>query len=238
MDGEGRAPRDWTLADQVYEQVLTRIVEGHYPEGARLPSETVLSEGLGVSRPVLRQALKQLRHDGIIVSRQGSGSYVQRRPDRAILTFAPVGSIADIRRTFEFRLIVEAEAARLAAQRWTDQDMAAMGTAFAALDRAVEAGTLGAEEDEAFHLAVCRASDNHYFPSVIASMHGQILAAMRLARSLTLTRPATRLRLVQAEHRAVLDAIRSRDGDGAHAAMAAHVGNARDRVFEGGPEAR
>ena len=236
MDGDQRAGRrDGTLADRVYERILTGIVEGAYPESTRLPSEARLSEALGVSRPVLRQALKQLREDGVVQSRQGSGSYVQKRPDRAILTFAPTGSIADIQRTFEFRAVVEAEAAALAALRWTDRGMARIEAAFAALDACIARGGLGAEEDEAFHLAVSHASDNHYFPSVIASMRAQILTAMKLARNLSLTRPAARLASVQDEHRAVIAALRARDADAARAAMRDHLRNARTRVFEGAP---
>lgn len=237
MDAEtARSGRDWTLADQVYEKVLTRIVEGTYPENARLPSEAALSDDMGVSRPVLRQALKQLREDGVIYSRQGSGSYVRKRPDRAILNFAPVGSIADIQRTFEFRMIVEAEAAALAADRWTDDDMAGIDAALDRLDACIAGGALGAEEDEAFHLAVCRAADNHYFPSTIASMSGQILAGMKLARNLSLTRPQARLSLVQDEHRAIRAALAARDPGAAREAMAAHINNARNRVFEGSHE--
>ncbi len=236
MGARAAPARDWSLADQVYEQVLTRIVQGQYPRNAKLPSETALSEDLGVSRPVLRQALKQLREDGVIVSRQGSGSYVQRRPDRAMLAFAPVGSIADIQRTFEFRAIVEAEAAGLAALRWTEATMAAMTRAMEVLDRTIAAGSLGSEEDEALHLAICLAADNHYFPSTITSMRSQIIAGMNLARNLSLTRPSARLTLVQNEHRTLMAAIAARDAAAARDAMRAHIVNARTRVFEGAPE--
>ena len=116
--------RDRTLSDRVYEEILTMIVSGEIPVGAKLPTEHALSQQLEVSRPVLRQALKQLREDGVIVSRQGSGSFVERRPEGAFLDFAPVGSIADIQRTFEFRAAIEGEAAYLAAERRTDAELA------------------------------------------------------------------------------------------------------------------
>ena len=91
---------------------------------ARLPSETELARRFGASRPVVREALARLREDGVIVSRQGSGSYVKRRPDPAVLRFVPVGSIADVQRCFEFRAGLEGAAAALAAERWEDADIA------------------------------------------------------------------------------------------------------------------
>ena len=73
------------------------IVNGEFAEHARLPAETDLARRFNASRPVIRAALARLRDDGVIVSRQGSGSYVKRRPDNAVLRFVPVSSIADIR---------------------------------------------------------------------------------------------------------------------------------------------
>ena len=84
------------LSGGIYEHIFERIVAGEFPGNARLPSETELALRLGASRPVVREALARLREDGVIVSRQGSGSYVRRRPDLAILRFVPVGSIADV----------------------------------------------------------------------------------------------------------------------------------------------
>ena len=107
--------KDWKLSDQVYERILSKIVDGAFPENSKLPTEIELSKRLEVSRPVLRQALARLREDEVISSRQGSGSYVMRRPAPQMLDFAPVGSIADIQRCFEFRAAVEGAAAALAA---------------------------------------------------------------------------------------------------------------------------
>lgn len=233
-DGRGPGGRDGSLADQAYEAVLTRIADGTYP--ARLPAEARLSAELGVSRPVLRRALGRLREDGVIRSRQGSGSYVERRPDRAVLRFAALGSIADIRRVFEFRRSVEGDAAALAAARRTEEGLSAMRAALSRLDRCIEEGLLGSEEDAAFHRAVAASAGNHYYEAALRGMASQVLAGMTLARSLSLTHPAERLRLVQDEHRAVLAAIEACDAPGAREAMRAHVEAARTRMFEGAPE--
>lgn len=229
----GRPVRDRTLSDRAYERIVSMIVSGEFSVGVKLPTEHVLSERLEVSRPVLRQALKQLREDGLVVSRQGSGSYVQRRPDGSVLDFAPVGSIADIQRTFEFRAAIEGEAAYLAASRRTDRDLQKLNDAYEELDRCVRENELGVEADEAFHAAICEAADNQYFASARNSMKPNIITGMNLTRNLSLTRPASRLELVQSEHLAILKAIKASDAEVARLAMRAHVENARKRVFEG-----
>lgn len=231
--GPGKPGRDRTLSDQVYEKILAMIMSGEKPVGAKLPTEHALSEQLQVSRPVLRQALKQLREDGVIVSRQGSGSFVQRRPEGAVLDFAPVGSIADIQRTFEFRAAIEGEAAYLAAERRTDADLAKLRALLVELDRCIRDGDLGVEADEMFHEQICATSGNQYFAAARASMKANILTGLNLTRNLSLTKPQERLELVQREHYQIFDAIRSGDAEAARAAMRSHVDNARKRVFEG-----
>lgn len=228
-----RARRDRTLSDNVYENILQMIMQGEIAVGEKLPTEHGLCDRLQVSRPVLRQALKQLREDGVIVSRQGSGSFVQRRPDSAVLEFAPVGSIADIQRTFEFRAAIEGEAAFLAALRRTDDDIALLKRSLDELDRCVMAGELGVNADEDFHVAVCGAADNQYFLRARTSMKSNILTGMNLTRNLSLTKPQERLELVQQEHFAIFGAIVDQNCDAARIAMRGHIENARNRVFEG-----
>lgn len=227
----GRPVRDRTLSDRVYERIVAMIAEGEFAVGVKLPTEFTLSERLEVSRPVLRQALKQLREDGLIVSRQGSGSYVKSRPDGSMLDFAPVGSIADIQRTFEFRVAIEGEAAYLAALRRTDRDLQKLHNAYDELDRCVQKNELGVEADEAFHAAICAAADNQYFATARSSMKANIITGMNLTRSLSLNQPVARLELVQLEHLDLLKAVEAGDADAARRAMRTHIENARKRVF-------
>ncbi len=221
------------MADRVYEKVLAMISSGEAPVGEKLPTEHALCELLEVSRPVLRQALKQLREDGVIVSKQGSGSYVQKRPEESVLDFAPVGSIADIQRTFEFRAAVEGEAAFLAAKRRSDEDIREMRAILADLDDCIRKGALGVDIDELFHEAVCKAAGNQYFAAARTSMKSNILIGLNLTRNLSLTKPVERMEGVQKEHYEILAAIEAGDEAAARDAMRLHVENARRRVFEG-----
>ena len=223
------------LSAGIYQRIFELIISGEFAVDSRLPAETELAHRFGASRPVVREALARLRDDGIIVSRRGSGSYVKRRPDTAMLRFVPVSSIADIQRFFEFRIGLEGAAATLAALRWEDDDLAEIRAAFDELEACIRDGRLGVDADERFHLAVAKATHNDYHVSVQRSLHPHITFGMNLMRNLSLLRTAERLRLVQDEHRAIVEAIAARDAEAAGAAMRTHIDNARQRMFDDAP---
>jgi len=221
------------LSDVVYDGIVSLIARGDLILNSRLPSETELSARFGVSRPVVREALQRLREDGVIVSRQGSGSYVKRQPDMAVLQFAQVSSLADVQRCFEFRAGHEAAAAALAAERWQEEDLQRMQEALEHLEQCVKSGTVGIEEDRRFHEAVAQATRNQYYISIQASLASHIATGMNITRQLSLLRTPERLRAVQMEHVGIFEAIRRREPDEARLAMQRHILNARQRMFEG-----
>ena len=229
-------PKPGRLSGAIYERIFTAIVAGDFSLNDRLPSETVLSQRFEASRPVVREALARLREDGIIVSRKGSGSYVLKRPDHAVLRFAPVGSLADIQRCFEFRAEIESAAAAVAAERRRPADLAAIKQAYSDLDICIAEGRLGVDEDIRFHAAIAEATRNQYYASVQTSLRSHIARGMTVMRNLSMLRPAARLGLVQAEHLAIVTAIEVQDAEGARRAMNTHIVNARHRMFDGAGE--
>lgn len=219
------------LVDRVYSDILGRIVAGELVEGQKLPTEQALTVRFATSRPTIREALSRLRADGIIATRQGSGTMVVRRPDPDLPRFTPLETISDIQRCYEFRIVTESGAAALAATMADEADLANIERKFRQLDTVIAEHTLGVQEDFDFHLAVARASKNQFFASVIASMRTQVVFSMNLMRNLSLVKTAERRKLVQAEHEAIVQALRRRDAPGAAAAMRAHLEGARDRMF-------
>src|SRR5579864_4650962 len=151
------------FADRIYEQILEQIVSGQSAIGDRLPSEDQLAKDHSVSRPVIREALSRLQADGVVVTRKGAGTFVQRQPGREFLRLAPIGGIADLMRCFEFRIGLEGEAASLAAQRRTEEQLAAIEEAFEELNRINATGQVGIQEDIRFHAAIADASRNQLF---------------------------------------------------------------------------
>jgi GntR family transcriptional regulator, transcriptional repressor for pyruvate dehydrogenase complex len=223
-----RAPR---LADQLYEEILGQIVAGTLPTGARLPSESQLGQLFGVSRPVIRETISRLQADGLVVTRHGAGTFVQRQPKVEFLRLAPIGSIADLMRCYEYRIALEGEAAALAAVRRTPEDLVEIDAALAALDGVIARGEVGVEADNLFHVAIARASHNELFTESLDALSSHIFAGMTVARNLSLGHSRTRLTLVQDEHRRIVEAIRAGDGEAARRIMREHIDNARARML-------
>ncbi|SPB13169.1 GntR family transcriptional regulator [Caballeronia novacaledonica] len=220
------------LADRIYSDILNSIVEGEFKEGDRLLTEHALAERFATSRPTVREALARLRADGIIVTRRGSGTVVGRRPDPDVRRFAPLETLSDIRRCYEFRIVTESGAAELAASKAEDDDIHAIRDAWDQMERVVEtAQGIGAKEDFAFHLAVARASKNQFFITALSFIEEQIEVSMNLSRNLSFVMTLERQRVVQREHLEVLEAIRARDAARAGKAMKAHLQNTLDRMF-------
>jgi DNA-binding FadR family transcriptional regulator len=228
------SPATGKLSDRVYDHVLGQIILGIFPVNSRLPSETKLAEQLEVSRPVVREALKRLREDSLIASRQGAGSFVMRSPAKNVSEFAPLQSIADIQRCFIFRIALEGEAAGLAARDHDAASLRRIEEALIALDRTLEDNILGLEEDIAFHRVIAEATGNRFFAETLSALRSQIAIGIRLNRNLSLIQPRKRIVAGQEEHRQVFKAIAARDEAGARQAMRRHIENARKRVFEGG----
>lgn len=220
------------LADRIYSDILNSIVEGEFKEGDRLLTEHALAERFATSRPTVREALARLRADGIIVTRRGSGTIVGRRPDPDVRRFAPLETLSDIRRCYEFRIVTESGAAEFAAIKADENALRAIQDAWDRLERIVETQQgIGAKDDFAFHLAVARASKNQFFITALAFIEEQVEVSMNLSRNLSLVKTLERQRLVQREHLEVLEAIRARDPARAGKAMKAHLQNALDRIF-------
>lgn len=220
------------LADRIYSDILNSIMEGEFKEGDRLLTEHALAERFATSRPTVREALARLRADGIIVTRRGSGTIVGRRPDPNVRRFAPLETLSDIRRCYEFRMVTESGAAELAARKAGEDDIRAIQDAWDRLERVVETQEgIGAQDDFAFHLAVARASRNQFFITMLSSIEEQIVVSMNLSRNLSRVKTLERQRLVQREHLDVLEAIKARDAARAGRAMRTHLENALARMF-------
>ncbi|MEM7566753.1 MAG: FadR/GntR family transcriptional regulator [Pseudomonadota bacterium] len=228
-------PKPARRSTRVYDEMLTRIAEGDWAVGDRLEPEARLAESFGVSRPVLREALARLRDAGLIVSRQGAGNTVAKRPEAApaVPMVAPLASVEDMQRCFEMRLTVEPDAAFYAALRRGADDLAALEAASDALAAVNADAALGGQEDVAFHRAVSAASGNRFYLAIIEQIGDHILQGILVNRALKQGQGEARVRKVVDDHAAIVTAIRAGDAEGARAAMHAHLTNAKARIFEG-----
>ncbi len=245
LSGSARAPlnavaRPQSLADETYRQLLMQLEMGLWQVGSKLPPEMALAESLGVSRPVVREALARLKADGRIETRQGSGAVVADRNKIAAFRFAKSGGVgttepeadaADIaeREMLELRQIVESGAAELAAKRRTDADVAAIHAAVDAMDGALEKKSDGSDVDDAFHNAIAAATHNAQLTKFVEFVGAQFSAS----RKATWDKTGYGVGITevgQDDHRAILKAIDGGDAAKAKRLSHAHVQRAIDRV--------
>lgn len=220
------------LADQLYGQLLEKIVVGELKEGDKLPSENEISRTFNVSRPVIREALLRLQVDGLVYSRQGAGTFVKARPPEALTKFAEPSDVASMLRCFEARLPIEGAIAGFAAQRATAADIAQIEDRLVAFEQQIKSAGIADQEDFAFHMAVAKATGNEVFVAILSSLNSAILAAIQVNLRITKSGSAERAQKVCDEHRAVFDAISTGDSVGADLAMRYHLHRARMRTTD------
>lgn len=211
-----------SAAEAVLADLRGGIERGELPVGGRLPSEAALGARYGVSRAVVREALRSCETLGLTRTRTGSGTYVIADQVPTTLTVGTYSS----RDLLEARPHVEIPAAGLAAARRT----AAQRDELRRLIREMEVERDPAHwvrVDTAFHAAIARSSGNAVFADLLATM------APALSRqSETLNLVAHRREAANAEHGMIVAAIDARAPQDAEAAMAEHLAQVRRAVEE------
>jgi GntR family transcriptional repressor for pyruvate dehydrogenase complex len=226
-------PRPAKLVDRVFEELRQRIQAGNYAPDTRLPGEHELAAMLGVSRPIVRDALGRLREKGIVYSRQGAGTFVHASVSpQSQLAYSPVKTIADIQRCYEFRLTIEPDAAFFAARRRDEAAITKIADALAEMRDATSHQLHRTDADFMFHRAVAEASNNHYYTASMDALKPHIAVGMHL-HGLTLMGPRLQLSRVFDEHEKIFQAVADGDADVARDTMRQHLEGSRDRLFEG-----
>lgn len=204
------APRRNRLVDQVITSMRQMIADGEWPVGERIPPEPELVASLGVGRNTVREAVGALAHSGVFEVRQGDGTYVSAPSEMSGVVRRRLAA-ADVRYAIEVRRAYELEAARLAATRRTAADLRKLDKAYAARERAWDAGDADhfVATDAAFHLAIVEAAHNPVLTELYVAFADSVHASLA-ARIGTRLEPAEYI-----DHGALLEAIRAQDADAA-----------------------
>lgn len=210
-------------SDQIIQQIQDAIRNGDLARGDKLPTERALCEQFGVSRSVVREAIKALDAMGLVESRQGSGIFVRNNPIESVsrafvLSVSPDAESVDC--LFEFRQSLEKEAARLAAIRATDQHISEIDEVLAWMDLrpAPDDWSTFAKVDIRFHHLVAEASGNPYLQVAIASVRDMSRDIVRV-----FSEHAGSLEEAMRHHQRILQAIRQHDPEAASIAMVEHI---------------
>lgn len=221
--------REPTLASRATSQLQALIVSRHLKPGARLPSERELGESLGVSRTVIREAVRALTAKGLLEVRVGAGTFV-RQPSVDVISellsiFMSHTSAGDISHghVHEMRRVLEIEMAGLAAQRRDESDLAEMRR----LVEEVAKPGISAEDyvraDVGFHKALARASKNPLFPIVLTSIEDLLVNVRVAARH-----DPDAQSLAVTFHARILTEVEKQSVSGARAAMEEHLDQSQE----------
>jgi DNA-binding FadR family transcriptional regulator len=229
-----RRPRG--LVNEVVESLSANIREGYLLAGAKLPTEAAIMARFDVSRTVVREALSRLQASHLVETRHGIGTFVleQQAADNFKITAEDFATIADVIQVLELRISLETEAAGLAAQRRTEDNLQAMAAALKAYQESLQANSDAATPDFQFHVEVARATGNRHFTDLMTYLGTMIIPRTRV----NITAKATEdkmsyLSRVNAEHECIYNAIRLQDPEAARAAMRTHLSNGRERLRRG-----
>ena len=162
------------VVNDVFEQIRKKLIGGTWTPGSRLPSEQELSSALNVSRVSVRSAVQRLRDLGIVITRQGSGSYIREdfTPQTLNTTLHPVMNLSkeEFHDMMVFRQTVEFKCMELAVIHATEEDILALEQALNRMLVNKNDYKKYSEADFDFHLAIAKASQNKVFYNVMLSI--------------------------------------------------------------------
>jgi DNA-binding FadR family transcriptional regulator len=203
----------------IVEDLGRLIVGGQIPPGERLPAEPVMLEHYGVSRPVLREAIRVLVAKGLVLSRQKAGNTVRPRaewhlldPDVLAWTIQTHPQEQFLAQLITIRRVFEPAAAGLAANFATPEQLASIADAYAAMEAAKTRDEL-LEPDLAFHRRIAEATGNEY----MAYIGTMLSLALRESIKISSRLPNTHA-LSLPRHKAILTAIEHHDAAAARQA--------------------
>jgi GntR family transcriptional repressor for pyruvate dehydrogenase complex len=212
----------------VAKRLLDHFTSGAIEPGTRLPPERQLAASLEVGRSAVREALAALEILGIVDVRPGSGTYLRGSASELLPQTLSWGMMLGEPRTrelIEVRGELEVYAARLAAERMTDEALDRLRTHLDAMERAIDDLAAFVEADILFHLEIALSTDNRVLLDLLQSIRS--LLRVWVDRAL---RDPGQARDALDEHTRVYEALRARDPEAAMAAMADHMGTAGRRL--------
>ncbi|WP_152341633.1 FadR/GntR family transcriptional regulator [Pseudorhizobium flavum] len=218
------------LPARIAGQIGREILEGRIAPGEKLPTEHLLAKTFGVSRSVVREAIAQLRNEGLVETRQGVGAFATEFGQRQSLRIEQ-GDLTDreaFKNLYQLRMPLEIEAAGLAALHHTADDLARLDETLEQMTGAEKWTEQGIVADLAFHRVVATATQNEYFPIFIGFIAERISLAIKAARAKAVLEEIVEVTI--AEHVAIRDAIVSRDPARARDAMRQHLIKAAGRL--------
>ncbi|MBT2323364.1 FadR family transcriptional regulator [Variovorax paradoxus] len=227
---------------KVFAFLRDKLLEGSIRSGDRLVAERELALQLGVSRPIVREALRALSMMGVVEIRERVGTIV-RKPDVSVLgdffafSMAQQADIVDD--VMQARIAIEVQAVRLACRHASTSDLERIAAAVDRIEATVDDSDEGSRADYEFHTALVRASRSETLMQLYAAMSTLLMRSHHERRDVVGGDPAVKQYLVE-DHSRIFQALVSRDEDLADQVLRKHfsIGDEYRRKAATGPAAR
>ncbi|KAJ57022.1 hypothetical protein ACMU_00590 [Actibacterium mucosum KCTC 23349] len=218
------------MPDLIASEIMSQILGGELKPGDVLPTEAALAESFGVSRNVVREAIARLRSDGLIETKQGRGATVRPPSEREtfrvdLSALEETTSLADL---FELRGILEIEAAGLAAQRRTEEDLTRLQAAIDNMAGQQEFDEKRLEADAEFHRAMGTATKNAFLATIVDYLSSRLKETTRATNRIY--RDGDLIAVTIGEHEKILAAVKAQDAQAVREAMQGHIRGAAKRL--------
>ena len=221
QNGWQRVNLTGSLTERVIDQIIQRVRENELRPGDRLPSERELSSLLGVSRPVVREAIRVLAARGQVAVQHGRGVFVQDSLAMQHLRAAAATAEHDLMELFAMREVLEVPAAGWAAERADEAALKVLRQDLAELDDAAQGEPDYPEMqhlDSRFHMHIVEMAGNRFMIQTLGVLQEMMHAGMR-----TTLRLPGRYESSREDHHRILAALETADAEGARAAARDHI---------------
>jgi GntR family transcriptional repressor for pyruvate dehydrogenase complex len=212
-----------STAERIVENLINLIKQRSLNIGDKLPSERQLCEIIGVSRPILREALKALQVMNIIDIRQGAGAYIKSLEPEDVVEHLDIVFHLDsslYRDLYEARRVLEASIASMAAEKISGSELDLIEENISRAAENIEDEQAFFERDLELHEMIMKAAGNRVIPVFMQSINKLAL----LIRQKTNAMPNIRRNTIQ-DHEAIFAALKKHDGRESAAAMERHICN-------------
>lgn len=215
-----------TLTEQMAAEIRQRILSGDLEVGEQLPNELQLAEQYGVSRAVVREAIRVLAQEGLVEVRRGRGTFAIDGTSEALR--GSLGLLMSINQSegsfdlVEVREVLEPEIAARAALRATAEEVEVLREIVRIMDENIRDEAVFVEQDLAFHLALAQATHNLLFPKLIEPIVDLLFEQRR--GTYRVDGSAAR---GQQYHKEIVEAVERRDAEAARQAMRKHLEQVR-----------
>ena len=210
------------LSNKIVKELEKEILAGRLPSGIRLPSEEKLCSQFEASRTVVREAIHQLRGRGLLRTEKGSGTFVAdpslESLGSAVESYSALAMEADFLELIDFRILIESECAKLAAERAGERVITELRKIVDRMENAHGTRARFSELDIAFHMAIAKASGNNIYSILLGALEKRCIDYAHTNRG-----SENWYDFVLDQHREIIDAIESGHAQNASDAMRKHL---------------